>query len=104
MSFFTKYISLLRLFTEGKNITVLRMYNGLYMTSLDMAGFQISILNVTDNIHWIEHLDSPTQAPAWTGTVHSRFLTNPDDAIKLHVEDDSESITKVLSSIVYDFT
>ncbi|KAK1287944.1 putative 3,4-dihydroxy-2-butanone kinase [Acorus calamus] len=40
-----------------------RVYTGSFMTSLDMAGFSISIMKVGPEI--LQHLDAPTRAPFW---------------------------------------
>ncbi|KAH9532374.1 hypothetical protein CY35_19G089900 [Sphagnum magellanicum] len=52
-------------------MAVERVYTGSFMTSLDMAGMSLSVLNVDDSI--LDALDSPTQAPAWpTGVAGPR--------------------------------
>jgi len=52
--------------TVSKKIKVHRCYSGPFMTSLNMRGFHISLLKVTDNKQWLELLDIPTDAPGWT--------------------------------------
>lgn len=52
-------------FDDATEIDVCRLYVGSFMTSLDMAGFQICLLNVTNNPEWIAYLDQETNAPAW---------------------------------------
>ncbi|KAL5218371.1 hypothetical protein ABZP36_019055 [Zizania latifolia] len=44
-------------------IAVDRVYTGSLMTSLDMAGFSITIMRSDENI--LQRLDAPTKAPAW---------------------------------------
>ncbi|KAL8153555.1 LOW QUALITY PROTEIN: hypothetical protein V2J09_011315 [Rumex salicifolius] len=44
-------------------LAVDRVYVGSFMTSLDMAGFSISVMKVDEAI--LERLDAPTKAPAW---------------------------------------
>ncbi|KAL6843653.1 hypothetical protein ACP4OV_026715 [Aristida adscensionis] len=44
-------------------IAVDRVYTGSLMTSLDMAGFSITIMKSDENI--LQRLDAPTRAPAW---------------------------------------
>eukprot|EP00249_Psilotum_nudum_P013807 c24525_g1_i1 orf=256-2034(+) len=44
-------------------LAVERVYTGNFMTSLDMAGFSLSVLKVDDAI--LQRLDAPTKAPAW---------------------------------------
>ena len=50
---------------EARGYSVVRMYTGHMMTSLEMAGILISLLKVTDYPQWLEYLDAPTDAPAW---------------------------------------
>ena len=42
----------------------MRVYCGALMTSLEMAGVQVSILKLVDP-KWLEYLDAPSHAPAW---------------------------------------
>ncbi|GMH17465.1 hypothetical protein Nepgr_019306 [Nepenthes gracilis] len=44
-------------------LAVDRVYTGSFMTSLDMAGFSISIMKVDEGI--LQRLDASTKAPAW---------------------------------------
>ncbi|WOL03929.1 3,4-dihydroxy-2-butanone kinase [Canna indica] len=44
-------------------LAVDRVYTGSFMTSLDMAGFSISIMKADAAI--LQHLDAPTSAPCW---------------------------------------
>uniref|UniRef100_A0A1J3I943 Putative 3,4-dihydroxy-2-butanone kinase n=1 Tax=Noccaea caerulescens TaxID=107243 RepID=A0A1J3I943_NOCCA len=44
-------------------LAVDRVYTGSFMTSLDMAGFSISIMKADQSI--LERLDAPTKAPSW---------------------------------------
>jgi dihydroxyacetone kinase len=50
-------------FLEEKGILVERLYAGTFISSLDMAGLSISVLDVNDL--WLQWLDAPTGAPAW---------------------------------------
>ena len=50
---------------EGRGHSVVRVYTGHMMTSLDMAGILISLLVVTDQAAWLQSLDAQTEAPAW---------------------------------------
>ncbi|KAG7599820.1 DhaK domain [Arabidopsis suecica] len=53
-------------------LAVDRVYTGSFMTSLDMAGFSISIMKADQSI--LERLDAPTKAPSWpVGTDGSRL-------------------------------
>ena len=51
-------------FSESRGLKVIRVYCGALMTSLEMAGVQISILKLVDP-KWVEYLDVPSDAPAW---------------------------------------
>ncbi|XP_010271130.1 PREDICTED: putative 3,4-dihydroxy-2-butanone kinase isoform X2 [Nelumbo nucifera] len=44
-------------------LAVDRVYTGSFMTSLDMAGFSMSIMKADKKI--LQHLDAPTKAPYW---------------------------------------
>jgi len=48
---------------KSKGAKVSRVMTGAFMTSLDMAGFSVTILKVDDSIK--ARLDAPTDAPAW---------------------------------------
>lgn len=61
---------------EKRGYSVVRIYCGHMMTSLEMAGILISILKVTENPEWLELLDEPTLAPAWPTPLMS--VTSPD--------------------------
>ena len=43
---------------------MIRVYSGALMTSLEMAGVQVSILKLVDP-KWVEYLNAPSDAPAW---------------------------------------
>ncbi|CAG0922707.1 unnamed protein product [Notodromas monacha] len=65
--------------TEHRNLAVLRAYTGHFMTSLEMAGVQISIFKLGDEIckkRWLPWLDSPTDAVAWPRPLLSKISTN----------------------------
>ncbi|PON97516.1 Dihydroxyacetone kinase [Trema orientale] len=49
-------------------LAVDRVYTGSFMTSLDMAGFSISIMKADQAI--LQRLDAPTRAPAWPAGVN----------------------------------
>ncbi|CAG0880743.1 unnamed protein product [Darwinula stevensoni] len=50
---------------EIRGMKVVRALSGQMMTSLEMAGIQISVLKVTNHPEWLRYLDAPTDAPAW---------------------------------------
>ena len=35
------------------------------MTSLEMSGFQVSIMDISDNVEWLTYLDAQSDTPAW---------------------------------------
>jgi len=47
------------------NVKVTRLLVGSFMTSFDMHGASITILNVTGQTEMLGYLDAPTSAPAW---------------------------------------
>ncbi|XP_022703912.1 triokinase/FMN cyclase-like isoform X2 [Varroa jacobsoni] len=64
---------------ERKGIDVIRLYCGSYLTSLDMAGFSVTLLKPgIETLHW---LDEATSVPYWIvpyGAKHCRDrLTSP---------------------------
>lgn len=62
---------------EDKKIKIERMYVGTVMSSLDMKGFQISVLNISQKESWLQLLDSPTSAFGWPGTAYSQHVLKP---------------------------
>lgn len=61
-----------------------------------MAGFQISILNITNHKHWLAYLDTSTDAPVWNGTCQSIPLANPEMLVKIKDEPDKINYKVVL--------
>ncbi|KAK6925471.1 DhaL domain [Dillenia turbinata] len=53
-------------------LAVDRVYTGSFMTSLDMAGFSISIMKSDDEI--LQRLDAPTRAPSWPVAADGKIL------------------------------
>lgn len=49
-----------------------RVLVGSYMTSFDMHGTSLTILNVQENPEWLDYLDAETDAPAWMSLDTSR--------------------------------
>lgn len=68
---------------KGKTgVIIKRAYSGMLMTSLDMNGFQISILKLSEKFEneWLDLLDETTEAPRWTGNKMSVFeLSQPEN-------------------------
>ncbi|MGX6601871.1 dihydroxyacetone kinase subunit DhaL [Micromonosporaceae bacterium Da 78-11] len=52
---------------RGRDIEVVRIWAGNFLTALDMAGASLSILPVDDEL--LAALDAPTTAPAWPRTI-----------------------------------
>jgi hypothetical protein len=54
----------------GLGISVLRIYAACIMTSLEMAGIQVSALkiSVAHKAEWLNYLDAETKACAWPGS------------------------------------
>ncbi|GLH07414.1 Bifunctional ATP-dependent dihydroxyacetone kinase/FAD-AMP lyase (Cyclizing), partial [Gryllus bimaculatus] len=61
----------LRAALERRGVAVERLYAGHLMTSLEMAGVQLSVLRLPDEeaeaAAWLAALDEPTDAGAWPG-------------------------------------
>lgn len=55
--------------SEVYGVKVTRVLVGSYMTSFNMHGASLTILNTTNQPQLLEYLDAPTDAPAWS-TVH----------------------------------
>ncbi|KAL0853766.1 hypothetical protein Bca101_058918 [Brassica carinata] len=53
-------------------LAVDRVYTGSFMSSLDMAGFSISIMKANQSI--LERLDAPTKAPSWPVGTDVKFI------------------------------
>jgi hypothetical protein len=60
-------------------IAVLRIYAACIMTSLEMAGVQVSVLKVprAHKEDWLNYLDAETEACAWFGSPVSVPPSNP---------------------------
>ena len=50
----------------GYQVKVTRVLVGSYMTSFDMHGASLTIMNVTEQEDLLKYLDTPCTAPAWT--------------------------------------
>ena len=77
-------------------VTVTRVLVGAYMTSFDMHGASLTVLNVTDHKDIITLLDAPTTAPAWQGC---DVWKRDQDSVRpssLHIEIKSDSVTPAL--------
>ncbi|XP_031492842.1 putative 3,4-dihydroxy-2-butanone kinase isoform X1 [Nymphaea colorata] len=73
-------------------LAVDRVYTGSFMTSLDMAGFSISVMMVNEDI--LKFLDAPTNAPYWpVGAGGSRPPTKiPVPILHSHARSDEAPI------------
>ncbi|KAL7578740.1 hypothetical protein ACA910_015973 [Epithemia clementina (nom. ined.)] len=52
--------------SEEFGVQAKRVFVGSYMTSFDMHGASLTILNVTGQAEMLQYMDAPTSAPAWT--------------------------------------
>ena len=80
-----------------------RLYSGHLKTSLEMHGFQISLLhlNKQNGDIWLELLDEPTDAVAWTGSAMSvRDDGDGDDVDDEHDDALLQSDEKKVSLII----
>nr|CAD7199377.1 unnamed protein product [Timema douglasi] len=66
---------------------VKRSYSGSFMTSLDMLGFSITLLNLSSP-DILRYLDAPTSAPAWPQTFWGEFSAEDDshDNLPIYVQ------------------
>lgn len=85
-------------FSEAMKINVDRLYSGTLFTSINMKGFQISILNITDKEHWLCYLDEETEAFAWPGKRISHAIEK--STLLEYIEADN-SVTVVFSFLSY---
>jgi dihydroxyacetone kinase len=61
-------------FLQKNGFTIERLYSGIFLSSLDMAGISISVLGVNEErLRW---LDAPTTAPAWSNVPRERPRTS----------------------------
>lgn len=58
---------MLKLFIEQQKINVSRLFVGTFLVSLNMYGFQLSVIDVSYNPEWINCIDEETSAFAWPG-------------------------------------
>ncbi|GLV48576.1 hypothetical protein CBL_06014 [Carabus blaptoides fortunei] len=49
---------------QSHNINICKIYCGSFLTSLEMAGFSLTVLNVTDPVV-LEYINAPCSAPYW---------------------------------------
>lgn len=74
------------------------MFVGTFIVSLNMYGFQLSVIDVSNNPEWINYIDEETSAFAWPGNhmsikpIEKKILENikiPNlDDINLNVKSD----------------
>ncbi|CAG0883596.1 unnamed protein product [Cyprideis torosa] len=65
---------------QSKGLDVIRTYSDRFMTSVDMAGVQMSVLVASDEI--LSHLDAPTSALAWPKDIWSSVTAPGFDLAK----------------------
>ncbi|KAL1200734.1 putative 3,4-dihydroxy-2-butanone kinase [Cardamine amara subsp. amara] len=80
-------------------LAVDRVYTGSFMSSLDMAGFSISIMKADQSI--LDRLDAPTKAPSWpVGTAGNRTpvkISVPLPPVQSTIDEESLSRPQELS-------
>lgn len=67
------------------------MFVGTFIVSLNMYGFQLSVIDVSDNPEWINYLDENTSAFAWPGnrmSIKSIVKEEKPEIIKISNLDD----------------
>lgn len=68
---------------HAHDITICKIYCGTFLTSLEMAGFSLTILNVTDPII-LEYINAPCSAPYWKS--FTEHVVNLNDVIVMSTE------------------
>ena len=77
---------------ESRGHQVVRIYTGHMMTSLEMAGILISLLRVTDHPEWLDHLDAPTEAPAWPKVLNTASIRDRHTPRRLPAPDTEDKM------------
>ncbi|XP_014272524.1 PTS-dependent dihydroxyacetone kinase 1, dihydroxyacetone-binding subunit DhaK isoform X2 [Halyomorpha halys] len=81
-----------KMLIEKKDIIIERLYVGTFMSSLDMKGFQISMMNVNQRDNWVHYLDTPTSAFGWPGTLYSYMSQKPVAQSLTRIESGEEQL------------
>uniref|UniRef100_A0A5S6R4K6 Triokinase/FMN cyclase n=1 Tax=Trichuris muris TaxID=70415 RepID=A0A5S6R4K6_TRIMR len=76
---------------ERRNAKVRRLYVGTCMSSLDMHGFSVSLLNLSSNDSWLDSLDSPCSMPGWP-YAHSPYSFSAVGPLHIPVEAATSSV------------
>lgn len=82
------------------------MFVGTFIVSLNMYGFQLSVIDVSDNPEWINYLDEDTSAFAWPGNcmnIKSIVKEEKPEIIKISNLDDIDPNVKIKLHILNNF-
>lgn len=85
-------------FIDELKIDVSRLFVGTFIVSLNMYGFQLSVIDVSNNPEWIDCLDERTSAFAWPGNHMSiKPIENQESKnIKMPNLDDIDSKVRII--------
>lgn len=75
------------------------MFVGTFIVSLNMYGFQLSVIDVSDNLKWVNCIDEETTAFAWPGNhinVKSIEKKKPKNVKIPNIDDINPSVKKYL--------
>lgn len=89
------------IYTENRNVNILRTYVGNFLSTLDTKGADITFLNVSGREDWVRFLDQETEAQAWPVTRLSRVNEKIPKAITaLEVDDKLPEVSSILQSLL----
>lgn len=79
------------------------MFVGTFIVSLNMYGFQLSVIDVSNNPEWIDYIDEETSAFAWPGNHMSIKPTEKKESknIKMPNLDDIDSKVKMIFNPIW---
>jgi len=80
------------------------MFVGTFIVSLNMYGFQLSVIDVSDNREWINYIDEETSAFAWPGNRMSikSIEKQESEDIKIPTLEDINPNVKVFIIFYYE--
>lgn len=82
------------------------MFVGTFIVSLNMYGFQLSVIDVSDNPEWVICIDQETSAFAWPGNSMTAkpIEKNKSEDIKTPVIDDiNPNVRKYMYIMIFKF-
>lgn len=79
------------------------MFVGTFIVSLNMYGFQLSVIDVSDNPEWINYIDEETSAFAWPGShMNIKPIENKKSDIKtLSIGDINPNVNGFYLLLIY---